>query len=186
MPLSDPAPPTVVNAIPGGRLPAVTVQLLYGVVPLVAVNVWEYAVPTVPGGSGDVVVIASPEVMVKATEFDTNPPGLLTVIPAVPAFAVRLAGTTAVNCVALKNVVVSNVLLFQTTVDPARNPEPFTVSVSAGPPAVTELGLKLLSVGRGAPMLKVTELEVAPPRLTTLTSAAPGAAIRLAGTTPIT
>jgi hypothetical protein len=122
--------------------------------------------------------------MVKATELDATPPGLTTVTPAVPAAAVRAAGTTAVNCVPLKNVVTSDDP-FQTTVDPVMNPDPFTVSVNADPPAMTEFGFKLPIVGIGELTVKLTELEVAPPRLTTFTAAVAGALIRLAATMPI-
>jgi hypothetical protein len=48
--------PAVLRLSPAGGLPAVTDQIKGGVPP-VAVNVWLYAVPTVPAGSGLAVVI---------------------------------------------------------------------------------------------------------------------------------
>ena len=55
VPLKTPAEESV---SPAGSAPENTDQL-YGVVPPVAANVWLYAVPTVPAGSGDDVVIDS-------------------------------------------------------------------------------------------------------------------------------
>jgi hypothetical protein len=86
--------------------------------------------------------------IVNVTAFDVAPPGFATVTLAVPDEAIRLAGTEAVNCVALTNVVES-AEPFHCAVDPDTNPAPLTVRVNAGPPAVAELGLKLLIVGVG-------------------------------------
>ena len=44
---------------------------------------------------------------VKVAGPERYPPGLATVTAAVPVVAIKLAGTAAVNCVALTNVVVS-------------------------------------------------------------------------------
>jgi hypothetical protein len=46
--------------------------------------------------------------------------------------------------------VVVRLLPFHCTTDPVVNPEPFTVSVKAAPPAVRELGLMLVSVAASA------------------------------------
>jgi hypothetical protein len=86
--------------------------------------------------------------IVNVTGFDVAPPGFTTATLAVPGEAVRLAGTEAVNCVALTNTVES-AEPFHCAVDPGTNPEPLTVRVNAGPPAIAELGLKLLTVGVG-------------------------------------
>ena len=86
------------------------------------------------------------------------------------------AGILAVTCVADTNVVVRLVPPKPTT-EPVMNPVPFTVSVKAGPPAVAELGLRLLMVGAGlgaAVVVKetVAGAEAAPPAqlLTMLTA----------------
>lgn len=84
--------------------------------------------------------------VVKVTALETIPPGLRTVTLAVPWLAVRLAGIAAVNCAPLKYVV-DIAEPFHCTVDPARNPEPFTANVSAGPPAAAELGFRPLIDG---------------------------------------
>src|ERR1035441_4150982 len=59
-----------------------------------------------------------------------------------------MAGTAADSLVALTNVVV-RAAFPNVTVAPERNPVPFTVRVKAGPPAVAELGLRLVIVGLG-------------------------------------
>jgi hypothetical protein len=65
-----------------------------------------------------------------------------------------LAGTEAVNCVALTNVVES-AEPFHCAVEAGTNPAPLTIRVNVGPPAAAELGLKLLIVGVG----KLTAIE---------------------------
>jgi hypothetical protein len=67
-------------------------------------------------------------------------------------------------------------------VEPDKNPEPFTVSVKPGPPAVAELGLRFEIEGVGALTVKVSALVVAPPGFWTVMLAEPGEAIRLEGT----
>jgi len=74
------------------------------------------------------------------------PHGVTTLIEAVPALAMRAAGTAAVSCVAETNVVVRAVP-FHLTVEPETKLLPFTVSVNPGPPAVVQLGLSELTVG---------------------------------------
>src|SRR5688572_22079223 len=60
---------------------------------------------------------------------------------------------------------------------------PVTVSVKPGPPATAAVGLRLLSVGTGLPMLKVCAFDVPPPGagLSTVTWAVPTAAMSVAG-----
>ena len=65
---------------------------------------------------------------------------------AVPAVWIKFAGTEAVSCVDLPNVV-GSVKPFQDTVAPWTNPLPFTVILKAGPPAVTVVGPNELIVG---------------------------------------
>jgi hypothetical protein len=94
------------------------------------------------------LVIAGVAPMVNVTAFDVAPAhvGLTTVIDAVPAVAMRAAGTVAVSFVAETNVVVSAVPL-QFTVEPETKLVPFTVSVNPAPPAVAQVGLSELMVG---------------------------------------
>jgi hypothetical protein len=100
-PLSNPvrAPPTIVNEIPGGRFPPVTVQLVYGVTPPVAARACEYGAPIVPAGSGDVVLINKlpAGLIANSSGFDAAPPGLATVTVALPMVAITAVDTEAVN-----------------------------------------------------------------------------------------
>ena len=93
--------------------------------------------------SGLVITGVAPIVNVCA--FDVPPHGVTTAIEAVPALAIREAGTVAVSCVA-EPVVVSAVP-FQFTVEPDTKLVPFTVSVNCGPPAAVQVGLSELIVG---------------------------------------
>ncbi len=103
---------------------------------------------------------------------DGLPPVLVTVMLALPALAIKLAGTSAVNWVELTKGVVSrlvaflfgsltngnlaeptsvvvNGMPFHCTTAPERKPVPLTVSVNAAPPAVAEIGLRLEMTGVG-------------------------------------
>ena len=88
------------------------------------------------GGGGLIVNVAGPEV----------PPVVVTVTLAVPALAIRLAGTVAVTCTPLTYVVVSAVAP-HCTVAPLTRLVPYTVKVNPAPPAVAEFGLRLVIVG---------------------------------------
>ena len=68
-------------------------------------------------------------------------PGLRTVTHAVPAVAVFTAGTVAVSCPLLTNVVASG-LRFQRTTEPETKPVPFTVNVKSAPPGTMLVGSK--------------------------------------------
>src|SRR6202047_5294195 len=78
--------------------------------------------------------------IVKVTVLDVPPPGvgLNTVTEAVPGLVMSPAGTVAVSCVALINVVV-NATPFHRTIAPLTKLVPVTISVNAGPPAVAEV-----------------------------------------------
>jgi hypothetical protein len=91
-------------------------------------------------------VITGVAAIVNVCAFDVPPHGVTTVTEAVPAVAMRAAGTVAVSCVAETNVVVSAVA-FHFTVEPERKLVPFTVKVNCGPPAVAQVGLSELIVG---------------------------------------
>ena len=113
--------------------------------------------------------------------------GLKTVTEAVPAEAMSVAGTIAVNCVALPKVVV-NAAPFHFTTEALMKFVPVTVRVNAAPPAVAEVGEIIVSVGEGlfvaALMVNVCALEVPPPGVgfKTVTEAVPAEAMSVAGT----
>src|SRR5207253_833627 len=96
------------------------------------------------------VVAGTGFVMVKVCAFDVPPPGagLKTVTCAVPAVARSVAEIVAVSCVADANVV-GRSAPFQRTTEPVMKLVPVTVSVNAGPPAVTVVGLSPAVVGSG-------------------------------------
>ena len=96
--------------------------------------------------------------MVKVSEFDVPPHGVTTVIEAVPAVAMRAAGTVAVSRVEDPNAVASG-LPFQFTVEPKTKLLPLTVSVNCGPPAAVQVGLSELIVG--AALMVITRVAVA-------------------------
>jgi hypothetical protein len=107
-----------------------------------------------------------------------------TVTAALPELAIRLAGTAAVSCVLLTTVVESAVP-FHCTVDVLKKFVPLTVRVKAGPAAVANTGLRLVIVGTGAVTVTWTALEAPPTVLATVMLPAPGPAIRVAGTRPV-
>jgi hypothetical protein len=92
------------------------------------------------------LVISGVAAIVNVCAFDVPPHGVTTMIDAVPAVAIRGAGTVAVSCVDETNVVVSTVA-FHFTVEPETKLVPFTVKVNCGPPAVAQVGLSELTVG---------------------------------------
>lgn len=103
---------------------------------------------------------------------------VVTSMVAVPADAIRFAGTAAVSWVEETKVVASE-LPFQVMAVVLVNPVPFAVSVNAAPPAVTFAGEMLVSVS-GARMVKGREAGCGEP--VTLTAAVPVVVSRLAGT----
>ena len=76
-------------------------------------------------------------------------------IDAVPAVAMRAAGTVAVSCVAETNVVVSAVA-FHFTAEVETKFVPFTVKVNCEPPAVAQVGLVEVVAGTGLLMVNGT------------------------------
>ena len=97
--------------------------------------------------------------MVKLKAFDEPPPGvgLLTVMLAVPAEAMSLAGMEAVSFVALLKVVVRSDP-FHRTVAPETKLEPLTVRAKPGSPASAELGLMPEIEGTGLLTVRVNFL----------------------------
>jgi hypothetical protein len=96
-------------------------------------------------GLSELMVGTAAIVNVAAPDVDAHPP---TVIEAVPGVAMSEAGTVAVSCFELTNVVTRG-LPFQYTVSPWMKSllGPFTVSVKSGPPAPMQVGLIELIVG---------------------------------------
>ena len=94
------------------------------------------------------LVITGVAAIVNVCAFDVPPHGVTTVIEAVPAVAMREAGTVAVSRVEETNVVVSAVP-FQFTVEPEAKLVPLTVNVNCKPPAAAQVGLSELIVGPG-------------------------------------
>lgn len=133
-----------------------------------------------------IVGVADVGLIVKANAFEIVPPGFVTVTLALPAVAIRPAETEAVNCVAPPKVVAIGEP-FHRTEDPETKPEPFTVRVNAGPPAVVVLGLRLVieTVDVAELMVKLTALETVPPGFRTVIFALPALAIRLADTAAV-
>jgi hypothetical protein len=104
------------------------------------------------------LLIAGVAAIVNVCALDVPPHGLTTAIEAVPAVAMRAAGTVAVSCVAETNVVVNAVPL-QFTVEPLTKLVPLTVKVNPGPPAVAQVGLSEVIVG--AALMVITKVAVA-------------------------
>jgi len=92
------------------------------------------------------LVITGVLAIVNVIPVDVPPQGFTTVIEAVPAVAMREAGTAAVSCVEETNVVASAVA-FHFTVEVETKFVPFTVKVNCGPPAAAQVGLSELMVG---------------------------------------
>jgi len=73
VPLSTPAE---LKLRPGGGVPTVIAQFVYGVAPPLAANVCEYAVPTEPCGNGEAVLITRAALMVNENTFKAVAPAL--------------------------------------------------------------------------------------------------------------
>ena len=134
-----------------------------------------------------IVVEVDSELMVNVSEFEIPPPGLATVMLDAPAAVISDAGTVAVNCVALTNVVV-RVELFQRTAAPERKPWPLTVRVNCAPPAVAVAGVSDEIVAEDGGVIvngKFAEVLLVPDGLVTPTVAVPAEAISVAGTTAV-
>ena len=127
--------------------------------------------------------------MVKVNPLDLPPPGVgfITVTVAVPAVAMSLAGTEAVNFVPLTYFVVSPVP-FHCTVEVETKFVPVTVRVNAAPPAVALEGDSEVAFGNGLLTVKMRLFDLPPPGagFTTVTDAVRAVAMWLAGTEAVT
>jgi len=126
-------------------------------------------------------LIVGGALIVKVAELCEVTPLSVTVTVAEPGVAIRVAGTAAVNWVALPKVVLSAVPFHCTTALESK-PWPETVNVKPGAVAVAELGLILLTTGY---MVKGRLFE-GPTSLVTLTNTVPAVAIRLESTEAVT
>jgi hypothetical protein len=104
------------------------------------------------------LVITGELAIVNVTAVEVAPQVFPTVIEAVPALAIRDAGTVAVSCVEETNVVASDEP-FQFTVAPVTKFVPVTVNVNCGPPGATHVGSIELIVG--AALMAITRVAVA-------------------------
>jgi hypothetical protein len=134
--------------------------------------------PPAVAALGERLLMTGGATTVKFTAFEVTPP-ITTVMGVVPALAMSVAGTVAVNWVALTNLV-DSVAVFQRMVEPDENPVPLTVSVKDGPPAVAVFGEIALMTGAGL-IVKVTAFDVTAPDRTVIW-AVPALAMRFAGT----
>jgi len=100
------------------------------------------AAPPAPVLEGESeVTVGTGLLTVKVTVFEVPPPdaGLKTATWAGPPVPMSLAGIEALSCMLLTNVV-ARLLPFHCNTELEMNPEPFTVSVNAAPPAAALLG----------------------------------------------
>ena len=102
---------------------------------------------------GDRLVNVAAGLIVKVIGGGEPCEGSDTVTAAVPADAISEAGTAAVNCPALTNVVL-RALPFQVTAVVAVNPAPLTVRVKPGPPAIALVG-EMLEIDNPGVMVNV-------------------------------
>ena len=112
------------------------------------------AAPPARAKSGDKLVNVAAGLMVKVTAGGETCSGEDTVTAAVPAEAISEAGTAAVTCPALTNVVV-RALPFQVTAVVAVNPAPLTVNVNPGPPATALVG-EMFEIDKAVVMVNVS------------------------------
>ncbi len=132
-----------------------TVVLLLNPEPFsVSVN----AGPPAAADEGEMLLMVRFEVTVKGSGADEVCPVADTPTASVPAVAMRLAGTDAVNCVDETKEVLS-VDPFHVTTAPLEKPEPLAVRVNAAPPATAVLGEMLERTSGGAVIVKFAELD---------------------------
>jgi hypothetical protein len=102
---------------------------------------------------------------------------------AVPTLVIRLAGTAAISCVELTNVVLREVLPHSTDAPDAKL-VPFTVSAKPALPAITDAGEVLVMVGTPTENVELAGVlpEEDPSGFVTAMTTEPAVATRLAGT----
>src|SRR4029453_5044438 len=126
-----------------------------------------------------------PGLTVNGSAFDVPPPGAAskTVTDRCPADWISAPVICAVSRVALTKLVIRAAPFQRTVETPLTKPEPFTVRVKPGPPALTAFGCRLVSMGTGLSppdggvTLKKSVFDVPPPgaEVTTVTGRWPAA-----------
>ena len=127
--------------------------------------------------------MSGPGLTVKVWAAVVLPPGATTVIASGPAVVRSAAGMTAVNSVALTNVVARATPL-KSAVKPLTKFVPVSVIVASLSPAVADVGLMLVSVGAGL-TVKVCAVVVLPPGATTVMESGPAVVRSAAGMTAV-
>ena len=158
----------------------------FQVIAVLAVNPEPFTVSVNPG-LPDTTVAGERLVSAKGARVMMNDSGAGEVWPdcctstkAVPARAIKPAGTVALSCAAEMKVV-ANADPFHVTVVALVKPPPLTRRVNCAPPAAVVFGERLVRVNGGALIVNVAALELRPP-VCAVIDAVPGCAIRLAGT----
>ena len=110
------------------------------------------------------VVVGIGLLIVNVCAAEVPPPGagVTTVTDTVPAIAMSVAGTIAVNVVLVTNVVESGDP-FQSAVEEAKKLDPLSVNVNCAPPAVVDVGLMESRTGVELRTVNVWEFDVPPP-----------------------
>ena len=138
--------------------------------------------PTAPVVELRAVITGADPVTVNVVADDV-PAVSATVRAAVPAVVIRLAGTAAISCVELTNVVLKEVFPHSTDAPDAKL-VPFTVSAKPALPAVTDAGDVLVMLGAPIENVELTGVlpEDEPSGFATDRLIDPAVATRLAGT----
>ena len=139
---------------------------------------------------GEIELIAGNGLLTVNVFADDVPPpgpGFVTVTLIVAPVAMSVAGIEAVSVALLEKVVVRGAP-FQFTTEVARKPEPFTVSVKAGSPAVALAGTMEVTIGFGFLIVNVSEFDAPPPGpgLVTITGTVPASTRSVAGIWAVT
>jgi hypothetical protein len=119
--------------------------------------------------------VGAAAVTVKVKALDGALPGFTAVMDAMAGAS--WAGSGAVSWVVLTKMV-ETAVPFHWTCDAGMKPEPLTVRLKAGPPDVTEVGLREEMVGGGVAIVKVRLLEKSPDGLAIRTAAVPAVVTR--------
>lgn len=116
------------------------------------------ALPPTSAPEGEMVVSTGAGLlMVKVLAGDRIPPGFTTTTGTAPAVSISEARICAVSWLEFTNVVVRSRPLNRTTA-PLTNPEPFTVSVKAGPAAVALEGDRLVMLAVTAKLIAAVDI----------------------------
>ena len=135
------------------------------------------------GALTGVTVARTGGAMVKRSVLEAGWPGAATATFTAPGDASRGLGTTTTSCVGLL-IVVWTGLPFQVAEAPETKPLPVMVTVAAAAPAGAEAGDRDVIEGDALVIANETALDFCPAAVT-LRVAAPGDAMRLAGTVAV-